>query len=256
MNYCIIILASILSLVSFASANVHLALADEHYSKRAEGAYGNMAKTLNIEEAIKNYTLALKDKAVREEAAWKLLRAYYFLGCFTMPKEQNSDRKKHFEKAKNEGKAFFNEFPKSVEVAYWYSVSLALWVRELNSITIVLNMSTLSETRKVANLLIENENDKISAARGYQLLGGLHKKLPNVVPSVNKDSVEIYLNKSLQLNPSDLSTLLILAEYYKDNKKDMEKAKALLKPVLGNKPRAHEFLEDERNFIKMRNLLQ
>jgi len=238
-------------------ANEHLAAGDALYSKRAEGAHGNMAKVANIGEAVKNYTLALKDNAVREEAAWKLLRAYYFLGCFSMPKSK--EREKHFERAKNEGKNFFKEFPKNTEIAYWYSVCLALWVRELNSLKIVLNMSTINETRRVANFLIQGEknNDKVSAARGYQLLGGLHKKLPKIVPSVSKDSVEFYLQKSMQLNRNDFSTILMLAEYYKEDKKDVEKTKALLQPVLkNNKPRADELLEDERNFIKMRKLLE
>jgi len=237
-------------------ANEHLAAGDAFFSKRAEGAYNNMAKAANIDDAIKNYTLALKDTAVREEAAWKLLRAYYFFGCFSMPKSK--EKKKHFEKAKNEGKDFFREFPKNTEIAYWYSVCLALWVRELNSIKIVLNMSVINETRRVANFLIKSEknDDKVSAARGYQLLGGLHKKLPKIVPSVSKDSIEFYLKKSMQLNQSDLSTILMLAEYYKEDKKDAEKTKALLLPVLNRKPRAGELLEDERNFIKMRKLLE
>jgi hypothetical protein len=91
---------------SFASKE-HLSRGDRYYSKRAEGAENNMADPKNIKEAIYSYTLALKDPSVKEEAAWKLLRAYYFLGCFTMPKAK--ERKVFFEKAKKEGKDFSNK---------------------------------------------------------------------------------------------------------------------------------------------------
>jgi hypothetical protein len=241
--------------LSFAES-LNLAKGDFHYSLRAENATGNMAEEKNVKEAIKYYTLALKEPSVRAEAAWKLLKAYYFLGCFATsnPKE----RKILFENAKKKGKDFSNEFLENTEIAYWYSVSLALWARESNSITIILNASSISETRKVAQMLIESEkdNNKIAAARGYQLMGGLHKKLPRIIPGIRKDSIEFYLKKSITLNPNDLSTILILAEYYKEDKKDANALKAILEPVLKNKPRPEELLEDERNFIKMRNLLK
>jgi hypothetical protein len=241
---------------SFAS-NEHLSRGDNYYSKRAEGAKNNMADPKNAKEAIDSYTLALKDPAVKEEAAWKLLRAYYFLGCFTMPKAK--DRKAFFEKAKKEGKAFSNEFPKNNEIRYWYSVCLALWAREVNPLT-ALNAGSPTETREIAKKLISAENigDNKSAARGYQILGRSHQIIPKitfVLNWVNRDSVEHYLFKSMQLNPEDLSTRLFLAEYYL-NQKDTLMARSTLSPVLKNKPRPEEFLEDERNFMKMRKLLK
>ncbi|MCL2102396.1 MAG: hypothetical protein FWH22_11865 [Fibromonadales bacterium] len=252
------ILFLVFFLFTLSFGNEHLAKGDEYYSKRANGSYGNMAKPTNTEEAIKNYTLALTDKASKEEAAWKLLRAYYFLGSFTMGTEKAKERRVHFEKAKNEGKAFLNEFSNNTEIAYWYSVNLALWIRELNSVKVIF-AGGMSETRNVAKILIDSgkNGNKIAAARGYQLLGGLHKKVPKIPGAgIHKDSIEFYLNKSMQLDPNNLDTRLIMAEYYKEDLKDMEKAKAVLQPVLGNKPRANMFLEDERNYIKMKRLLE
>jgi len=58
----------------------------------------------------------------------------------------------------------------------------------------------------------------------------------------------------MSLNPNDLATRLFLAEYYKENsrKKEMEE---LLKPALEQHPNPENFLEDERNLIKMKKLL-
>jgi hypothetical protein len=216
-----------------------------------------MADPKNIKEAIESYTLALKDPAAKEEAAWKLLRAYYFLGCFTMPKAK--DRKAHFEKAKKEGKAFSIEFPKNNEITYWYSVCLALWAREVNPLT-ALNAGSPTETRELAKKLINAEKfgDNKTAARGYQILGRSHQIIPKiafVLNWVNRDSVEHYLFKSMQLNKNDLTTHLFLAEYYL-SQKDTLMARSTLSPVLKTKPRPEEFLEDERNFMKMRNLIK
>jgi hypothetical protein len=247
-------------LCSFAflfASNEHLSNGDYQYSKRAEGSKDNRANPKNTKEAIESYTLALKDSAAREEAAWKLLRAYYFLGCFTMPNAK--DRKVFFEKAKKEGKAFSNEFPGNSEIVYWYSVCLALWAREVNPL-VALNADAPGETREIAQKLInaEKKGDAKSAARGYQILGRSHQIIPKiafVLNWVNRDSVEYYLFKSVQLNQEDLTTRLFLAEYYK-SQKDTLMVKSTILPILKNKPRPEEFLEDERNFIKMRKVLE
>ncbi|MDR2731875.1 MAG: hypothetical protein LBB36_01510 [Fibromonadaceae bacterium] len=241
---------------SFAQ-NQNLQQADFYYAKRAENSKDNFAKEKNITEAIKFYKLAIQDANVREEAAWKLLRAYYFKGCFTAPDPK--ERYKIFEKAKNEGKSFFHEFPNNPEVSYWYSVDLALWANSVNPFT-ALNAGAVKESRGIAQMLIatEKKGDSISAARGYQILGRAHQKIPRiafVLNWINRDSSEVYLKKSLSLNSGDLATHLFLAEYYKD-KKDKDTAEKLLLPFLKKYPRPEEYLEDERNYIKMRKLLE
>jgi tetratricopeptide (TPR) repeat protein len=226
-----------------------------HYELRAKDASGNMANDKNIKEAIKYYSLALADSKAKETAAWKLLRAYYFLGCFT---ELNfKDRQNIFEKARKDGKFFLKEYPKNAEIAYWYSVNLALWASAVNPL-VVLNAGSIKETREIANMLIVQEkNNREAAAHGYQILGRAHQKLPHIafiLSWVNKDSSEIYFKKSLDLNSKDLGTHLFLAEHYVERGKK-QKAEELLQSVIETKPRDKEFLEDERNLIKMRNLL-
>lgn len=243
----------LLNSLSFAQ-NLNLQQGDKYYKLRAENAKDNMANDKNVKEAIKYYSLALKNSKAKEEAAWKLLRAYYFLGCFAMP--EFKDRKNLFEKAKNEGKSFFKEFPKSTEIAYWYSVDLALWATTVNPL-VVFNAGSIKETRKIAKMLIVQEkNNKEAAARGYQILGRAHQKLPHIafiLSWVNKDSSEFYFKKSLSLT-ENLATRLFLAEYYAESGRK-QKAAELLLPVIKTEPRYEEFLEDERNLIKMRGLL-
>jgi hypothetical protein len=245
-------------LVSISLAqNSNLERGDMYYELRAKNANGNMANDKNIKEAIKYYTLALRDSnAKKETIAWKLLRAYYFLGCFTTLNFK--DRQNIFEKARKEGKSFLKEYPKNSEIAYWYSVNLALWASVVNPL-VVLNAGSIRETREIANMLIVQENNnKEAAAHGYQILGRAHQKLPHIafiLSWVNKDSSEIYFKKSLDLNSKDLGTHLFLAEHYMEKGKK-QKAKDLLLPIIEEiKPRYEEFLEDERNLIKMRNLL-
>jgi len=251
-----ILLYSIALLVSISFAqNSNLQLGDMYYELRAEDASGNMANDKNIKEAIKYYNLALADSNAKEMAAWKLLRAYYFLGCFTTLNFK--DKQNTFEKARKEGKAFLKKYPKNPKIAYWYSVNLALWASMVNPL-IVLNAGSIRETRKIANMLIVQEkNNREAAAHGYQILGRAHQKLPHIafiLSWVNKDSSEIYFKKSLDLNSKDLGTHLFLAEHYVERGKK-QKAEELLQPIIKTKPRYEEFLEDERNLIKMRNLL-
>jgi len=243
-------------LVSVSLAqNSNLRLGDMYYELRSKNASGNMASDKNIKAAIKYYRLALADSNAKETAAWKLLRAYYFLGCFTTLNFK--DKQNLFEKAKKEGKFFLKKYPKNAEVAYWYSVNLALWASVVNPL-MVLNAGSIKETREIANMLIvQEESNKKAAAHGYQILGRAHQKLPHVafiLSWVNKDSSEIYFKKALDLNSKDLGTHLFLAEHYVERGKK-QKAEELLEPIIKAEPREEEFLEDERNLIKMRNLL-
>ncbi|MCL2101873.1 MAG: tetratricopeptide repeat protein [Fibromonadales bacterium] len=229
-------------------------LGDSFYSLRAENAHGNMAKDKNVKEAIKHYNLALKEPK-REEAAWKLLRAYYFWACFATPNDK--ERYNVLEKARTEGKVFWKEFPNSPDVAYWYSVNMSLWASAVNPLR-ALNAGSVTEAREIARMLIaQGERNKEAVARGHQILGRAHQVLPRVVVVlnwVNKDSVEYHYKKALSLDPSDIATRLFLADFYKERKRNQE-FEDLLKPVAHTKPRAEEYLEDERNLIKMKKLL-
>jgi len=246
----------ILFFVSIAFAQIqNLQQGDFYYALRAQGSGDNMVGDKNVKEAINYYNLALKDSSTKQEAAWKLLRAYYFLGCFATPEVKK--RVYVFEKAKKEGKPFVNAYPKNAEIAYWYSVNLALWASLVNP-AVALKAGSIKETREIAKMLIAKEaSNKEAAARGYQILGKAHQKLPSIVfvsNWVKRDSAEYHYKKSLSLNPNDLGTRLFLAEYYKENSrvKEMEE---LLKPALGKRPNPENYLEDERNLIKMKKLL-
>jgi tetratricopeptide (TPR) repeat protein len=246
----------ILFFVSIVYAQIpDLQQGDFYYALRAQYSKDNMADDKNIKEAINYYNLALKDSNAKQEATWKLLRAYYFLGCFATPDLKK--RIKVFEKAKKEGKTFFNAYPKNAEIAYWYSVNLALWASLVNP-AVALKAGSIKETREIAKMLIAREaTNKAAAARGYQILGKAHQKLPSIVfvsSWVKRDSAEYHFKKSLSLNPNDLGTRLFLAEYYKENSREQE-MEEVLKPALGKRPHPEHYLEDERNLIKMKKLL-
>jgi len=246
----------ILLFVSIAFAQIQdLHQGDLYYALRAQDSKDNMANEKNVKLAISYYNLALKDSSTKQEAAWKLLRAYYFLGCFATPDVKK--RIQVFEKAKKEGKSFVNAYPKNTEIAYWYSVNLGLWASLVNP-AIALKAGSIKETREIAKMLIASEaTDKEAAARGHQILGKAHQKLPSIVfvsNWVKRDSAEYHYKKSLNLNPNDWATRLFLAEYYKENSRE-KKMEEVLKPVVGKRPNSENYLEDERNIIKMKKLL-
>jgi len=244
----------ILLFVSIAFAQIpDLHQGDFYYALRAQDSKDNMTNDKNVKKAIDYYSLALKDSSTKQEAAGKLLKAYYFLGCFATP-----DLKKRiqlFEKAKNEGKVFLNTYPKNTEIAYWYSVNLGLWGSLVNP-AVALKAGSIKETREIAKMLMAASN-KETAARGHQILGKAHQKLPSIVfvsSWVKKDSAEYHYKKSLSLNPNDLGTRLFLAEYYKETSR-IEEMDEVLKPAMGKRPNPENYLEDERNLIKMKKLL-
>jgi len=240
--------------IAFAQIN-DLHQGDFYYALRAQNSKDNMADNKNVKQAINYYNLALKDSSTKQEAAWKLLRAYYFLGCFSTPDVKK--RIQLFEKAKKEGKLFTNAYPQNAEIAYWYSVNLGLWASLVNP-AVALKAGSIKETREIAKMLISKEaTNKEAAARGYQILGKAHQKLPNIIfvsAWVKRDSAEYHYKKSLSLNPDDWATILFLAEYYKENSKE-KKMNEVLKPVIGKRPSPENYLEDERNLIKMKKLL-
>ncbi|MCL1956698.1 MAG: hypothetical protein FWF63_05200 [Fibromonadales bacterium] len=247
----------VLLFVSIAFAQIQdLQQGDFYYALRAQDSKDNMTNDKNINQAINYYNLALKDSSVKQEAAWKLLRAYYFLGCFATPEVKK--RIHVFEKAKKEGKIFFDAYPKNTEIAYWYSVNLGLWASLVNP-AIALKAGSIKETREIAKMLIAKEKtNKETAARGYQILGKAHQKLPSIVfvsSWVKRDSAEYHYKKSLSLNPNDLGTRFFLAEYYKENSREKE-MEEVLKPALGKRPHPEHYLEDERNLIKIKKLLK
>jgi len=253
MKHLFFVFASLVPL-AFAQGS-DLQKGDSYYEFRAENSQHNAADNKNVKEAIKHYALALKNSSEREEAAWKLLRAYYFQGCFSMPIAK--EREAFFKKAKNEGRSFWKEFPDNPQIAYWYSVNLALWAVEAGPL-IAWYDGSLGETKKVAQMLLamEAKDDKISAARGSQILGRAHQKIPHVkfvLNWVKRDSAEFYYKKSMNLNPDDLATRLFLAEYYKETGK-IKEAQTLRAPALKLKPRPEEYLEDERNLTRIREL--
>jgi len=246
----------ILFFVSLAFAQIHdLHQGDFYYALRSQNSKDNMASDKNIKEAINYYKLALNDSNTKQEAAWKLLRAYYFLGCFATPEAKK--RVHVFEKAKKEGKPFLDAYPKNTDIAYWYSVNLGLWASLVNP-AIALKAGSIKETREIAKMLIEQvAASKETAARGHQILGKAHQKLPSIVfvtGWVKRDSAEYHYKKSLNLNPNDLATRLFLAEYYKETSREKE-MEELLKPALAKRPSPEHYLEDERNLIKMKKLL-
>jgi len=247
----------VLLFVSIAFAQIQdLHQGDFYYALRAQDSKDNMTNDKNIKQSINYYNLALKDSSSKQEAAWKLLRAYYFLGCFATPDVKK--RIQVFEKAKIEGKLFLDTYPKDTEIAYWYSVNLGLWASLVNP-AIALKAGSIKETREIAKMLIASEKtNKEAAARGYQILGKAHQKLPSIVfvsSWVKRDSAEYLYKKSLSLNPNDWATRLFLAEYYKENSRG-EEMEEVLKPVLGKRPHPEHYLEDERNLIKMKKLLK
>ena len=87
MSQIISILALSLCLVDISSASDLILEADSFYDRRGEGFDSETltARSVNIDKAIELYEKAIESTSgpAKEEALWKLIRAYQFKGAYT-----------------------------------------------------------------------------------------------------------------------------------------------------------------------------
>ncbi len=232
----LLFLSIIFVLVSFFSLSAQnlLQQADSLYEMRGEvfDQTELIADSTNINQAIELYKeiIATANGAEKEEAIWKLMRAYYFKGKYTT--NDSEMKKKVYDLGKDLGKVGLDEFPESVGIHLFSAIVWGVWGEEYG---------ILKAARKGVAGKIKDHCEKVieldlnfDEAGGYRVLGRVYFKAPKIPlilgwPS-KKKAVEI-LEKSYNIAPKNLNTRQFLAEalYSQDEK---ERAIQMMKEIL------------------------
>jgi len=229
--------------------------ADGFYKQRGENfnATNLLADPTNIDQAIVLYKKAIDsatDKA-KEEAIWKLLRAYYFKGRYAT---KESDAKKQiFDLGKDLGEKSLKEFPESAGINLFLAIVWGSWGEEYG-IFKAAKEGVAGKIKKYCEKVIELDPE-FDHAGGYRVLGRVYFKAPKIWlilswPSTDK-AIEFF-KKSLEIAPDNIISKQFLAEaLYKKDKK--QQAIKLMEEVLTVKEVSGGIAEDAivKNEVKL-----
>jgi tetratricopeptide (TPR) repeat protein len=209
------------------------------------------ADKTNVDQSIALYKKVLDtsgDAKVKQEAAWKILQAYFFKALFTTTDDKG--KVKIFSEGVAVGKNLVAEFPQSVAVNSWFGVVLG-YKGEYDSKIHSAKDGIPGRVKAIAEKVIALDPKYLDGA-GYRMYGRLHYIVPSVPivmswPS-KKKSIE-YLEKACAIGPKNLFNNLYLAEVLIDQKQT-ERAVPLLKSIVATKEIRHGIALD--TFIKQK----
>ena len=220
--------------------------ADSLWEKRGESFDHAtlIADAANIDQAIdilKKITETAND-AKKEEATWKLIRAYYYKGKFTV---QDSDlKKKIYDQGKELGKNAIKEFPDSPGVNLFLAIVWGVWGEEYG-IFAAAKKGVAGKMKKLCEKTIELDPE-FDEAGGYRVLGRLNfkaPKIPLILGWPSKKKAVTFLEKSLEIAPDDINSKQFLAEALYAQKQK-ERAIKIMKEILATEGIAEGVAED------------
>ena len=228
------------------SAQNLLQEADSLFDKRGENFNPEklIADATNVDKAIELYKKVLDtaSDAVKEEAIWKLMKAYYFKGKYTT--DDSEMKKQIYDLGKELGKTGVEEFPESVGIHLFSAIVWGVWGEEYG---------ILKAARKGVAGKIKEHCEKVidldpnfDEAGGYRVLGRVYFKAPKIPlvlgwPS-KKKAVEI-LEKSYNIAPKNLNTRQFLAEALYSQGEN-ERAIQMMKEILAETETIEGIAED------------
>ncbi len=247
MKKTIILFVSIV-LISFLNllAQDLMEKADEYWDKRGENfdASKLLADSANINQAISLYKEIIKQStgAEKEEATWKLIRAYYFKGKYcTSDKDM---KKKIYDLGKNLGESALKEFPNSAGINLFTAIVWGVWGEEYG----ILAAARKGVAGKIKDLCEKaiKIDPNFDEAGAYRVLGRVYFKAPKIWPILrwpSKEKAVEILEKAYKQAPDNLTTKQFLAEalYSQGEKK---RAIALMKEIL-NASGVHEGVAED-----------
>ena len=240
----------ILCLTLFFAANVLaqnlMAQADSLWEKRGEAFDQKklIADSTNIDKAIALYKKILEAAtgAEKEEATWKLIRAYYFKGKYTTSDKEL--KKKIYDLGKNIGEASLKEFPQSPGIHLFLAIVWGVWGEEYGIIAAA-RKGVAGKIKELCEKSIEID-PKFDEAGGYRVLGRVYFKAPKIWPILrwpSKEKAVEILKKAYTIAPENLTTKQFLAEalYSQGQKKEAIK---LMKEILATEGVSEGVAED------------
>ncbi len=204
-----------------------------------------LADSANVDEAISLYQNEFDtnpDSSKKQEALWKLLRAYYFKGNYTT--KDNKDKKKFFTKGVKLGEKYLHEFPESAEIHCWLGI---LWgyLGEVHSNLTAARKGVPGKVKYYAERTIALDEICLDGG-GYRMLGRLYFKVPKIPIFMNwpskKKALE-YLEKAHKIAPENMLNKLYLAEALLA-KNQKERAQELLQEILDTEDLVHGLAVD------------
>jgi len=228
------------------SAQNLLQEADSLFDNREENfdQEKRIADPANVNKAIELYKKVIETAsgAEKEEAVWKLMKAYYFKGKYTT--DDSEMKKQIYDMGKELGKTGVEEFPESVGIHLFSAIVWGVWGEEYG---------ILKAARKGVAGKIKEHCEKVNKldpnfdeAGGNRVLGRVYFKAPKIPlilgwPS-KKKAVGI-LEKSLKIAPKNLNTRQFLAEaLYSQGEK--ERAIQMMKEILAETETIEGIAED------------
>lgn len=230
----ILTLTLLLCMANSSFAGDLIAEADAFYNLRAQGFNEKtlLADSTNIDKAIPLYIEVIENSsgAVKEEAIWKLVRAYYFKGGYATP--DRDTRKAIYDKGKEIAAAGIKEFPESAALHVWMATIWGVWAQEYGTLKAA-RQGVAGKIKDHCEKAIEID-EKFGEAAAYRVLGRLHyeaPKIPFILGWPSKKKAVKYLEKSYEIAPNNAFTKQFLAEaLYKQKQKT--RAVKLLEEVL------------------------
>ncbi|UCE06208.1 MAG: tetratricopeptide repeat protein [bacterium] len=208
--------------------------ADSLWEKRGEvfNQEKLIADSANVNQAIELYKEFIETAtgAEKEEAIWKLMRAYYFKGKYTT--DDSEMKKKTYDLGKDLGKVGLEAFPESVGIHLFSAIVWGVWGEEYGVFKAA-KEGVAGKIKEHCEKVIELDPN-FDEAGGYRVLGRVYFKAPKIPlilgwPS-KKKAVEI-LEKSYEIAPKNLNTRQFLGEALY-SQKQKERAIQLMKEIL------------------------
>jgi len=215
-----------------------------------------VASSANVDKAISLYQQAIRvsSGAGKEDAIWKLMRAYYFEGMYTT---SDPDKKiGFFDQGKEVGAQGLREYPESQIIHTGMAILWGAWAQESSAIR-VMSSGAVDKIRYHCERVMELDQGDCRAI-AMRIYGRLHFKAPRI-PFVlgwtsKAESVRL-LEQAYRLAPDDLFAKQYLAEaLYARGEKD--RALALMEEILRTDHIVIGVVEDAFNKCKARVILE
>ncbi|HDP98392.1 MAG TPA: tetratricopeptide repeat protein [bacterium] len=231
--------------------------ADSLWEKRGENFDQQtlLADSAYINQAIQGYKQLIQtaDGAEKEEAIWKLIRAYYFKGKHTTHDKEM--KKAIYDLGKELGEQGLQQFPDSPGINLFLAIVWGVWGEEYG-ILAAARKGVAGKIKDLCEKTIELDPE-FDEGGGYRVLGRVYFKAPKIWPILRwpskEKSVEI-LEKSLEISPKNLNTRQFLAEaFYSQGEK--EQAIQMMNEILAEDQMIEGVAEDAVIKSEVREML-
>lgn len=214
-----------------------LANADALYAQREQPGY--------IQKAIDEYGRILTIDPKLYDAAWKLSKAYWYLGNHS-PKEEKAAT---FQKGIDAAKQAITIAPDKCEGHFWLGVNYALYSEAHGMFKALGLINEIKDEMNQAMSIQEN----CECGGPQRVLGQLYAKAPWFKGGSKSKAIDS-LNASLKLCPNDTQSRMFLVDIYLDDgKKDL--AIEQLKEVLAVEPDPGWIPENKENKMLAEKML-